>query len=175
VANEEIVAARAWCAEVAPTLRFESHVISSDLNRMSSAVTIQGSSSAFDGYRRVFKRWRWLLLMSWPSSAATLNSDVAFFFSKVPGRMKKPSPNADEHFRRHRRGGVEDTHQVSSVEVMMKLMTDVQMQKALTQAGGKATWITYFLEMSSGRSSWARCKWGLWPHGAQPSAWMRWL
>jgi len=79
-----------------------------------------------------------------------MNSDVAFFFSKVPERMKKPPPNADDIFAAIAEE-VEDTHQAGSVEEMMKLMTDVQMQKALTQAGGKATWIT-FLEMIIGQT-----------------------
>jgi|TARA_B110000046_G_C12905579_1_gene360556 hypothetical protein len=78
-----------------------------------------------------------------------MNSDVAFFFSKVPERMKKPPPNADDIFAAIAEE-VEDTHQAGSVEEMMKLMTDVQMQKVLTQAGGKATWIT-FLEMIIGQ------------------------
>ena len=38
-----------------------------------------------------------------------MNSDVAFFFSKVPERMKKPPPNADAIFAAIAEE-VEDTH-----------------------------------------------------------------
>lgn len=77
----------------------------------------------------------------------SLDSDVETFFARMPGRMKKPPPDADDIFKSVA-DAVEDL-QAGTVREMMEIVSLNQMTKILTQAGGKATW-TSFLEMIVG-------------------------
>lgn len=78
-----------------------------------------------------------------------MDSDVSALFAAMPGRMKKPPPDAENTFTKLAEA-VEDDHQASTVHEMMELVSAHQFQKVLQEVGGKPTWIA-FIEMIIGQ------------------------